>query len=294
MLNRIALRCQLRRWRRSSIPSLLWTFTPYTYGLEETVDAVVYHLVDLIHENPGVDGQRFQQAERQLAGRVSAAVATSTAVKQHLDKIGFSHVMLRTNVADTSDFMAAVIDAPRVLPSEVIFCGAITETKLDLDLLKALSEELNGRGRLVLAGPVDEATRDNPVLRELMKAGVEFTGHLDREQLARRLAEASVGIVPYRISPLTAGISPLKTFEYLAAGLPVVSTPLPEMKPVDECVWVAPNRANFIERTMALLDSPRMTEAVMQRRQHYARENDWADRGAEYRGLVRKLIRRTS
>lgn len=288
-INRLLVARQLQRRLGRSKPDVLWTYTPYTLGLDERAARVVYHLVDLIQNNPGVNRHQFVRAEARLAKRPVRAVASSSEVRKHLEDVGFREVYTRLNVADTTVFIAATSEAARSAPPEVIFAGAITESKLDFRLLELLAEALKGAGKLVLAGPASEAAHGGRPLESLRSRGVEFTGLLGRTELARRLAEATVGVIPYRISDLTRGISPLKTFEYLAAGLPVVSTPLPDVTPVDGCIWVTGDATKFVDLTMTLLSSEDGRPAVRNARQSYARRNDWSARGDEYRRWIREF-----
>ncbi len=96
-----------------------------------------------------------------------------------------------------------------------------------------------------------------------------------------------MGLVPYRSTPLTRGISPLKTFEYLAAGLPVVSTPLPAVAPVDGAVFLQ-DPATFVARVLQLLaDEDPSRPARMTR---LAQGHDWESRGRDLRALAGQLL----
>ena len=53
------------------------------------------------------------------------------------------------------------------------------------------------------------------------------------------LRGAAAGIIPYAINPLTSSVFPMKVYEYLAAGLPVVATPLPALDGVEDVVTAA-------------------------------------------------------
>lgn len=59
--------------------------------------------------------------------------------------------------------------------------------------------------------------------------GVDYVGSIKQDEISGFLSEASIGLIPYLINEHTAGIFPTKLFEYFAHGLPVLSTPLPEM-----------------------------------------------------------------
>ncbi len=56
-----------------------------------------------------------------------------------------------------------------------------------------------------------------------------------------------MGIIPFVVNALTVNVNPIKLREYLAAGLPVVSTRLPEIEPYGEVVHLASSESEFIE-----------------------------------------------
>jgi glycosyltransferase involved in cell wall biosynthesis len=59
------------------------------------------------------------------------------------------------------------------------------------------------------------------------------------DQLPAVLRGADAALIPYALNDLTASIFPMKVYEYLAAGLPVVATPLPSLQGVDGVVMAA-------------------------------------------------------
>lgn len=279
------LRHQVRRWIEHDGPRLLWTCTPFSYGLERLADSTVYHLVDLLHENPGVHRERLLAAERTLADGTNLAIATSPAVQDHLLAQGFATTTCLPNVCDVDLFAAA---RGRGVPrgTTVVFAGTLAPHKVDLPLLADLAEALGPR-MLRLIGPVTDSAATDPAWSRLVAAGAEIVGALPAAALADELAAATVGIVPYLVSPLTVGISPLKTFEYLAAGLPVVSTPLPAVTEVPGAVVVA-DREVFVRQVLQVLavDDPARPERVAA----VAQGQDWSSRGRELRALAGALL----
>ncbi len=200
-----------------------------TYGLETEADIVIYHCVDLLATFPGIDGVAVTRGERSLAGRATAAIATSKAVEAHLTAVGFRQVVLLPNVADVSVFSGASRPSDQRRPA-VLFAGNLSPHKLDVELLEAVAAAVRGRGELVLAGPLAAGGGDfGPALQRLTKLGATYHGMLSLPELARLAGECTVGLIPYALNEYTRGVSPLKCFEYLASGLHVVSTRLPEV-----------------------------------------------------------------
>lgn len=283
-INRRLLRRSVRDWVGYSGPKLLWAYTPTTYGLERETSAVVYHCVDLLGKVPGISETIINRAEQRLCRQGVRAVATSRVVKEHLEGVGFTSVQLWENVADTEVISAAVTASAMRRPGRVIFAGNLSPTKIDYELLEALAS----RGLdVVIAGPRAEGGgHDADAFRSLLAHGVSYLGMLSIRDLANELAQAAVGIIPYVINDYTLGVSPLKTFEYLAAGLPVVSTALPGVTPDHEDLFVEQDHQSFIHRVVQLADS-HCSEAIT-RRTSKAVVHSWTRRGEEARDLARR------
>jgi glycosyltransferase involved in cell wall biosynthesis len=92
------------------------------------------------------------------------------------------------------------------------------------------------------------------------------------------LSELDAGLIPFRTGPEGAHASPIKMYEYLAAGLPVVATPLPECAAVPEVSIGRDARAfsDLLERALA----SRRSEAYRALARSRARANDWSHRAA--------------
>ena len=103
----------------------------------------------------------------------------------------------------------------------------MTPAKIDIDLLASIAS----RVPTVIAGPmaIDGAGGSESSEMLLRSENVQYLGVLDQHQLAAIAAECTVGLIPYQINDYTAGVFPMKVYEYLAAGLRVISTSLPSL-----------------------------------------------------------------
>jgi len=95
----------------------------------------------------------------------------------------------------------------------------------------------------VLVGPVAAALRDAELLRE---PNVHVLGHRPYDDLPAYVQHFDVGVIPYALSAWTVAVDPLKLLEYLAAGLPVVTTAIPEAAKFAEHVAVAHDADEFV------------------------------------------------
>jgi glycosyltransferase involved in cell wall biosynthesis len=214
---------------------VLWGYVPQAEVLVRTLDPglVVYHCVDDIAAQEGIDVDSFNAAERRFAARADLVIASSPALAERMRTMA-GHVLYAPNVADTALFATALEPGPvdpqlAALPEpRIVFVGAIAGKKLDLDLLGALAEA-EPDWSFALVGPVGLGDPDTDVSALAARPNVHLLGARAQSALPAVLRGAAVGLIPYRTSRLTESIFPMKVYEYLAAGLPVVATGLPAL-----------------------------------------------------------------
>jgi glycosyltransferase involved in cell wall biosynthesis len=135
---------------------------------------------------------------------------------------------------------------------------------------------------LIFIGPVVRERVDVSELERL--PNVHFLGRKSAEDLPRYLKSISVCLIPYIVDEHTTYMHPLKTLEYLAAGKPVVSTPLPALSIYGDTIRIAGDTDSFIaavEQALAT-DSP----AEQARRVAYAQGHTWESRLESISGLI--------
>jgi glycosyltransferase involved in cell wall biosynthesis len=172
------------------------------------------------------------------------------------------NVLFAPNVADTTLFSTAVGEGPvdpalAALPTpRIVFTGAVTATKLDLSLLAELAGGRPGWS-FALVGPVGAGDPATDVSALTALQNVHLLGPRRHDDLPAVLRGADAAIIPYAINDLIASVFPMKVYEYLAAGLPVVATPLPALAGVAEVETAAGGAAMgaALERLLAE-DSP--------------------------------------
>lgn len=240
-LNRWLLPALVRRAARrlGMHHPILWAYVPQAEALLGALDPqlVVYHCVDDIAAQPGIDAASFRAAEERFAARADLVLASAPGLAERLRTV--SHNVLYTpNVADTKLFATALHDGPidvamaRLPSPRIVFTGAVVRTKLDMDLLHALAE-IRRSWSFALVGPVGPGDPRADVSLLADTPNIHLLGSRSYEQLPSVLRAADAGLIPYALNDLTKSIFPMKVYEYLAAGLAVVATPLPSLAEVD-------------------------------------------------------------
>ena len=103
------------------------------------------------------------------------------------------------------------------------YVGVIDE-RIDLDLVAGLAAELPD-WEISMVGPVTKIDTDTLPAAE----NISYPGSCAYAELPKTMAEFDVALMPFALNEATRSISPTKTLEYLAAGLPVVSTRVPDV-----------------------------------------------------------------
>jgi len=282
-LNSLLIRLRLdrnlarHRFRRP----VLWTYVPMAAEVfdRDKYAALVYHCVDNLADYPGVDADAFTAAERLLVRQADIVIASSTALVDHLRSLGADDVVYWPNPADCASF-AAVAEDPRRERRVAGFVGAIDTHKLDADLVAVVADRLPD-WRIELVGPGE--------LGRAMPPNVLSRGYVGRDELPDVVAGFSVGIIPYALTSYSRGVFPMKVFEYLAAGLPVVSTPLPSLVGQVDHVSFASDADGFARSIATAHESD--TVARRAARTAYAAEFSWERRTSQALETLKGLPR---
>lgn len=286
-LNVRILAAWLRRLcRRHGIRQpILWTFLPNVNRLVGRLgeQMVIYHCVDEYSAFSGVPREALIRMERDLIRRAHIVFTSSEQLCKERWPLNPSthfvpHGVDVAHFALALDPTTAVPDDVRGLSRPVVGFFGLLADWVDLPLIRAVALA-RPEWSIVLIG---KAATDLGALRGL--PNVHILGQRPYATLPGYCRGFDVGIIPFRANDLTVRANPLKLREYLAAGLPVVSTPLPEVARYDGLVRLANGPDAFIAAIEAAL-AERSPEMV-RRRAGAMRAEGWEARVAEISTLV--------
>lgn len=165
------------------------------------------------------------------------------------------------------------------------FCGVIDE-RMDVELLRKMAD-LRPNWQFVMIGPVIKITDENLPRRE----NIHYLGGKDYKELPNYLASWDVAMMPFAMNDSTRFISPTKTPEYLAAGLPIISTPIRDVvRPYGEkgLVYIAATAEEFVAAgekalTQDMLDG-------LQKADEFLSYNSWEKTFEQMVRLIEEII----
>ncbi len=150
--------------------------------------------------------------------------------------------------------------------NEVCYVGGLTSIRGIVEIVEAISFTQN-RIRLVLAGNFTEKHIQDQVEKLRGWEYTDFLGYVDRTTIKKVLGSASIGLVTLHPTPSYLNSMPVKMFEYMCAGIPVIASDFPLWKPIIEehyCgICVDPLKAEEIARAIDfLVDNPEIAKQM--------------------------------
>jgi glycosyltransferase involved in cell wall biosynthesis len=228
---------------------IYWVFLPTSiYAIEVATEApVIYHCTDDYAGNVGVNTTAVRELEDLLLSRAAIVFATSRPLADRIAK-RHCNVHCVPNVAEIERFTNR-FETPTELASMkrpiVGYVGNVASFKVDTMLVSQLAAA-RPQWSFVFVGPIGSGDPSTD-LSDLQQPNIHLLGSRAYEAIPDYVHAFDVSIIPFARNQVTDGSLPLKTFEYLAAGTPVVSTPIPSLKaePLDDVISYADDAESF-------------------------------------------------
>lgn len=246
----------------------------------------VYYCMDDFSALPSVSGWMLQPLEAELLRRVDATVATAEALTAMRRPASGATMYLPQGVNH------AHFETPRPIPEDLAklprpiigFAGGVSDC-VDQAIVRALARRFSS-GSVVLVGPLTTANW------RVRADNVYLLGARPYADLPAYVQAFDVATIPYVHNDWTRSVDPLKLLEYVAAGVPVVTTGLPEVRKYAHLVQVAEGPESFVDAVAAAQGIDR---AVLARHRAAVRQHGWAQRAAAFEDwLDQQLVGRVA
>lgn len=277
---------------------ILWLYQPSMLDLVGRFNEsfLIYFVVDEYTAYPNLSPevvQRMRQREKELVQRADLVFTTAATLRD--DRLPLNpHTYWIPNGVDAAAFTAASEDSRpdpdainRVPRPRLGVLGSIG-SKMDMALLHSIASE-RPHWSLVLVGPVMPGADMGKVAALQVMSNVHFLGSVPPAEVPYYIRACDVGLIPYLLNMETHHVNPLKVYEYLAMGLPVVSTPLPNLGVPPEMVRVAEGTEPFTAAVAgALAETDDEQKAI--RRRVYATTQTWEVRAEAISQHIQDLM----
>jgi O-antigen biosynthesis protein len=271
-----------------------WIFNePYISSLALPYIKNGKFIYDCVDEHSGFSGAPpdMRRAEENMMKQCSLVIATSDILLQRIAKVNGKCFYL-PNGSDFEHFHSS-IDC-KAIPEEIAglhhpiigFIGAVHDW-IDINLVCKLAEA-HSDYTILIVGPVNYGGHKLNRYRNIL-----LVGKKSYESIPAYLSAIDVCLIPFKLNKLTLASNPIKLYEYLAAGKPVVSTDLPEVRRnASGIVYISENDAEFIAKVEEAVNEITAAEInfLRSKRINFAKKNSWQNRAE----VIVKLIEEVS
>jgi len=263
---------------------LYWTFLPNTVELLKPFSQkLIYYCVDNMSAFKGVDGESIAGMDRELTRLAKVVFCVSQPIyerKRVLNKntyymphgVNFTHFSNNHRLKPKE-----LIDIPGPI---IGFYGLISYDWIDTQLISFIAK-VHPEWSIVMIGKIDMDFKELP-----KRENIYYLGPVDYERLPSYGRFFDVAIIPFKRNDLTYHCNPLKVYEYLAMGKPVVSVDIPEIHRLKGMVDIAYSYDEFVSKIEDNLSS--QSTVSSQKRVEFARNNSWRRKIEEIWSIVEK------
>ena len=294
------LRRQLRRAaRRAGLTDAVVVSARNTSALTDAVSESlhIYLVKDWIQAGSSLLGRDVDDLNGEVASMVAWAdlvCATSPQLQDGLAHTGVKSALLRHGFhAGLAQLYHQPAEPPdlRRLPRPLIGYAGRIDARLDVELLTRLARAIAG-GTVVLLGPISPRLPAEQVDELRGEPNIAMLGTRTRQELPAYLRTFDCSVMPYADSEWLRYGSPLKLWDLLYAGPPIVGagcSSLAEYAP--HLVAFARDHDDFISAVLRALRNGRAGE---EERRRHALENSWEARASQLEDMVASLVQTSS
>lgn len=273
---------------------VLWLYTHYNKPLVKMLGArkALYECVDDYSSAKGlIKADTVKTQEKETLNSVEAVIVTADSLK-NIMTLHNRNVHIISNAANITHFNKAFYEN-LTEPKEIIniehprlvFMGML-QYWIDQNLLAHIAKS-HPEWQIIIIGPV---VVDVTILRDY--DNIHFIGRVEYDLLPKYFAHSDIALNPYKVDGVAEGCSPLKLYEYLAAGLPVVSTEMPEASKFDGIVKIAHDYDQFISHCLSILELKQSELHLLKREAvRISSDHSWENRFKSAESVLKGVLK---
>jgi len=239
------------------------------------------------HQGFAETGKENDLLEQQLFKESNLTIVTSNYLEKVAKKYNANKISIIKNAGDFDHFN--IINKKFEIPEDIKniktkiigYYGAIAEW-FDTEILEKIAKE-NQDKTIVLIGNV--TNQEVEKLSHKYK-NIILLGEKPYSILPNYLQKFDVCIIPFILNELIKATHPVKIFEYLAAGKPIVTTKMPEILDLKDVIYFA-DKNNFCKQIENAIENK---DKNIAKRQEIAKNNTWVTRADDLSNVIKKII----
>lgn len=272
---------------------IVWLARPTMYDLVDEIPSArlkIYHIVDeytTYSRQSAIQRQRLVEAEKTMMARVDAVIVVSEELYR-TKRLLHPHVYQVANGVNCRLYDTALQDAqlPDLMAAikepRLGYIGHIGD-RLDLEMLLKIAQA-QPQWSIVFLGEVRVDQQAAYWQRLLELPNVHYLDPVEAKEVPHYVKGFQVGLMPYRQNRHAQNISPLKMYDYLAAGLPIASLDIPAVKKFNSYIHIAKTPDDYLSAIEQALgdNSPNRRQQL----RAVAARHSWEARAEEISTLI--------
>lgn len=283
-LNRILLSVTLKMHMRvlGFKDAIAWIYNPAVATVIDNINPKlsIYHCVDDLSAIPGIAHAMIKEQEQRLSRLVRLVFSTNPNLHDRWRRIKPHGAYYFPNVANYDHFKSARTISPpatelaQIPKPRIGYIGTLSDYKVNFQLVMAVALKRPDWHWIIIGG--EREGQYLPILEDLKKRpNVHLLGYREYDDLPGFMAGMDIAALPILDNAYTRSMFPMKFFEYLSAGLPVISTPLPALLEYKKAFRLVNNSEEFIETAEIILSGNLPDPSYCDR---LARQHTWDQR----------------
>ncbi|MFN3551186.1 MAG: glycosyltransferase [Endomicrobiia bacterium] len=299
-INNLILKSNLKKIQKklNFTEPIIWSYIPNIIDFKNFFNEklIVYHCVDELSANPLIPAKVISQMEIKLIKNADVVFVSSKPLYEKKKIYNLQNTYYMPNVADFEHFskvwrekekLAVPEDIKNIKHPIIGFVGAISKYKINFSIIEYILQT-HRDWSLVLIGAVGEGEKAVDI-SEFKYPNLYYLGAKAYSELPHYINCFDICILPSLINEYTKNMFPMKFFEYLSTGKPVVSVDLPSLEEFKKYFYCAKDKYEFVLQIEKAIKED--NEELKKNRIEIAKQFTWEKRIEEMSDIIEKNIK---